>query len=292
VKTAKEIITRAFSQYRPALAYSGGGDSTVLLDIVYSMGHRPPLVYTDSQMEYNDSLPFVQSVAEKYGLTLHVAKASITPPECWARHGFPMLGKMAARIWMQNHRQENDFGFKLDVSTCCRKMKIKPARDILGKIGCNATLTGQRGGEDDRLRGLRAIKDGAICYIKSDAMTQINPLLGWTDLMISRYTTTHNLPVNPKKAEGAKTIGCMYCGGGAQFDNSGFRVLRKTSPDAWRRMIVDYGFAPIILSIKYDRPLAEVEEAIKQLGGVEKMADMMPHVFDFLRKTPLRGYDR
>jgi 3'-phosphoadenosine 5'-phosphosulfate sulfotransferase (PAPS reductase)/FAD synthetase len=292
MKTAREIIAQTFAQYRPALAYSGGGDSTVLLDIVCAMGQHPPLIYTDSQMEYDSTMPFVQSVADRYGCPLHVARASITPQDCWARHGFPMLGKQSAREWMQRHRGANDFGFRVDVSTCCRKMKIKPGRDLAKATGCNAVLTGQRGAADDRLRALRALKDGALFQVKEDNIAQSNPLTGWTDLMIQRYTTQHGLPVNPQKAAGALTIGCMYCGGGAQFDNSGFRVLRHTDPEAWRRMVVEYGFGPIILSIKHDRPLSDIMAALALLGGLAQVADHMPHVFDFLRPKPLRGYDR
>jgi len=292
MKTTKEIIGKAFAKYRPALALSGGSDSLVLLDIASCMGFRPPLIYADSQMEYYDNLPFVQKLAKKYRLELHVAKAEITPQECWAKHGFPMLGKQSAREWMQRHRDAESLGFRLDVSTCCRKMKIKPARDLLKKLGCNANMTGQRGGPDDRLRGLRAIKDGSICFVKSDSLYVVNPLLGWTDLMISRYCRLHNLPKNPIKQQGALTIGCMYCGGGAQFDNSGFRVLRKTRPDAWKRMIAEYGFGEIILAIKYNIHVDYVRSAIDQLGGINKMIEEMPHVFDFLRTTPLRGYFR
>ena len=291
MKTTLEIINRAFDQYRPMLAYSGGGDSTVLLDIVTNAGHKPPMVYSQSQMEYADSEQFAREVAARYGLKFHVAQADVTPPECWRRHGFPMLGKMAARIWMQKHPARVT-GYKLDVSTCCRIMKIKPARDLCKRIGCNAMLTGQRGGQDDRLRGLRAVKDGAIVELKQDRLAQVNPLLGWTDLMISRYTKQHGLPVHPQKARGALTIGCMYCGGGAQFDNSGFRVLRRTKPAEWRRMMIDYGFAPLVIAIKYDVPLRVAQMALDHLGGPEAVADEMPHVFDFLRITPLRGYDR
>jgi 3'-phosphoadenosine 5'-phosphosulfate sulfotransferase (PAPS reductase)/FAD synthetase len=291
MKTTLEIINRAFSQYRPMLAYSGGGDSTVLLDIVTRAGHKPPVVYSQSQMEYADSEAFAGEVAARYGLPFHVAKAEVTPLDCWRRHGYPMLGKMAARIWMQNH-PASVTGYKLDVSTCCRVMKIKPARDLCKRIGCNAMLTGQRGGQDDRLRGLRAIKDGAIVELKQDKLAQVNPLLGWTDLMIARYTKQYGLPIHPQRARGALTIGCMYCGGGAQFDNSGFRVLRRTAPEAWRRMIMEYGFGPIILAIKYNRRLDDVNAALAQLGGLPHVADIMPHVFDFLRAKPLRGYDR
>ena len=291
MKRTRAIIEQAFRQYRPALAYSGGGDSSVLLDIVVGMGYRPPLIYTDTQMEYGTNPAFVREQAARYGLPLHIARADITPLECWRRHGYPMLGKMAARIWMQRHPAAV-YGFKTDVSTCCRKIKIEPARKLLHAIGCNATLTGQRGAQDDRLRGMRSHKDGAICEIKSDHITQINPLDGWTDTMVKRYAAQHALPINPARAAGALTIGCLYCGGGAQFDNSGFRVLRHTDPAAWRRMVTEYGFGPIIIAIKYQVPLAEAQAALDHLGGVDAVADRMPHVFDFLRTNPLKGYDR
>lgn len=285
------IIERAFSEYRPALAYSGGGDSTVLLDIVAGMGYKPPLIYTDSQMEYQSGVPWAQKIAKKYKLDLHIAKASHTPPEQWRRQGYPMLGKMAARIWMQKHPQEQ-YGFKLDVSSCCQKMKIDPGRNKTKELGCNANLTGQRGGEDDRLRGMRAHKDGAIHFVKSAKLTVINPLLGWTDLMILRYTKNHNLPINPMRKKGALTIGCMFCGGGAQFTNSGFRVLRKVAPDEWRKMIIDYDFAPVIIAIKHECSLEIARAAIEKAGGVEHICNAMPHIFDFIRKKPLQGYSR
>jgi hypothetical protein len=110
--------------------------------------------------------------------------------------------------------------------------------------------------------------------------------------MIKRYAAQHNLPLNPARQAGALTIGCMYCGGGAQFDNSGFRVLRHTAPAEWLRMIKDYQFGPIILAIKYQTTLAQAQGAIDRLGGIDAVASKMPHIFDFLRIKPLKGYDR
>jgi hypothetical protein len=57
-------------------------------------------------------------------------------------------------------------------------------------------------------------------------------------------------------------------------------------------MIVDMGFGPIIFAIKYDVPLSDAKRAIHDLGGIERVAETMPNVFDFLRATPLKGYDR
>ena len=292
MKQARSIIEQAFGDHKPALAFSGGDDSMVLLDLVHGMGFRPPVIWADSQMEYPETLPFVQRTVARYGLQLHIAKAPITPPACWTRYGFPMLGKQSAREWMQTHRGEQSLGFKIDVSTCCRRMKIAPARLLTRSLDCDSQLTGQRGAQDDRLRALRAHKDGTSHYVKADKIHIINPLTGWTDSMVGRFIRQHNLERHPAKQRGMKTTGCMFCGGGCQFDNSGFRVLRHTDPQAWRQMIIEFGFGRLILAIKYDCHVDKIDAAVAELGGIDRLCQERPWLFDFTRETPLRGYTR
>jgi len=287
-----ECLLKNIFSMRPqkAIAFSGGADSMVLLDIIYKRTDaRPSVIFADSQMEHPDTLPFIKMVCRQYGAPLHIARAARTPLEQWQKQGWPMLGKLAARLYMQTHKSR---GFKVDVSSCCRNMKIAPARKMMKALGVNLHFTGQRGQSDDALRGLRSIKDGAIKYLKTDKMTVCNPLTGWTDTMVRRYTEENALPVHPSKAAGAVTIGCLYCGGGAQFTNSGFRILRQVKPDAWRRFMVDWKAGEIILAIKHDEPLEKIRRTIDRIGGLEYLAETHPHLFDFLRQTPLEGYHK
>jgi len=290
MELTKAIIQEAMEKStRQVLSFSGGGDSMVLLDIIYNMGYRIPVVYADSQMEYPATRPFIEEVVTRYNLDLHVAKAERTPFEQWQRQGWPMLGKMAARIWQQKNQDKD---FRCDVSSCCRNMKIAPARKLTKRLGADLQFTGQRGDQDDMLRGLRAYKDGAIKYVQTDKMLVCSPLLGWTDTMIRRYTMQNNLPIHPAKKAGAQTIGCMYCGGGAQYDNSGFKILRKTQPDAWHRFMVEWQAGEIVIAMKYGVTRAAARQAINSLGGLESLAADKPWLFDYLRLKPLHGYDR
>ncbi len=291
MKTTIDIINEAMaSSQKACLAFSGGSDSVLLLDIVYKhTAHRPVVIFADSQMEYPETEAFCREVCGYYQAELHVARATRTPEEQWQKQGWPMMGKFAARIWMQRHKQR-PLGFKLDVSSCCRNMKIAPARKLARKLGCDLQLTGTRGSSDDALRGLRAIKDGATHYVKSDKLTICNPLTGWTDTMGRRYRDKYNLPIHPAKARGAITIGCVPCGGGAQYTNSGFRCLRQTWPDGWWKYIVEVGMGKIILAIKYDVSLDTLEAAVEEMGGLEVVAKERPWLFDFSAKSPLRGY--
>lgn len=293
MKTTLAIIEQAFAEQGPCcLAFSGGSDSTVLVDILYRLTpHRPPLVWADTGMEYPETETHVRAVATRYGAELHVAKASREPLDQWTRHGWPMLGKQSDGQWTRNYRHQ-EFGFRLGKTACCRSMKIAPARRLMRQLGFALHFTGQRGGEDDRTRGKHVAEHGPIQLIKSDRLWIANPLTGWTDFMIRRYTQAHHLPRHPAWERGASTIGCMYCGGGAQFDGSCYPVLRRTDPAAWWRFMVDWKGGLVILAIKYAAPLTVIEAAVERLGGLAHLAQTRPWIFDYLRLTPLQGYTR
>jgi len=293
LKTAISIINEAMATSQGAcLAFSGGSDSVLLLDLVYRhTDHRPVVIFADSQMEYPETEEFCREVCSEYGATLHVANAGRTPEEQWKKQGWPMMGKIAARTWMQRHRH-NPLGFKIDVSSCCRNMKIAPARKLARSLGCDLQFTGVRGSSDDMLRGLRAIKDGATHYVKSDKLTICNPMTGWTDTMGRRYREKYGLPVHPAKGRGAMTIGCVCCGGGSQFTISAFRLLRTTWPAAWWKYIVEVGMGEVILAIKYDQPITRVKEVMGKMGGLATVAKERPWIFDFTAKKPAPGYQK
>ncbi len=293
MKMTLDIINEAMADHPKAcIAFSGGSDSILLLDIIHRhTDHRPLIIFADSQMEYPETETFCREVCKSYGQELHVAKANRTPAEQWQKQGWPMMGKIAARTWMSRHKK-NPLGFKIDVSSCCRNMKIAPARKLARDFGCTLQFTGVRGGTDDMLRALRAIKDSATHYVKQDKLTICNPLTGWTDTMGRRYREQHNLPQHPAKKRGAMTIGCVCCGGGSQFSISAFRLLRQTWPEGWQKYIVELGLGEIILSIKYNEPLDKIKAAITNMGGLATVAQQRPWIFDFTRKEPLPGYSK
>jgi len=291
-QTISIIKDGAATATKPVLAFSGGTDSLVLLHILYTeTDTRPPLVFCDTGMEYPETLPHIKAVAAKYQAELLIARPDRRPLDVWKARGWPFLGKLPARTWTRKHK-DRAFGFKLDVSSCCQILKLNTTRNFIKSKGFDLTFTGMRGSADDAMRGLRQFKDGPLYRDKQSKTWQCHPLLGWTDLMIRRYTQARNLPRHPLKDKGLITTGCMYCGGGCQFTNSGYPILRSINYPAWRRFFVDWKAGEIMLAIKYDRPLRLVREAVNHLGGLEAMAKTRPWIFDFSRLRPLKGYNK
>lgn len=289
VELARERIREACGKGKAVLAYSGGADSTVLLELVAGTaltGARPTIVHAATGMDYPGTGAFIERQAMRYGMGLRIARPAMEPREQWERTGWPMLGKMAARLWSQGHQ---DRGFRLNCAECCRTFKIGPARRLTKNLGAKVQLTGQRGSGESILRRHRAHLDGALAWNERDRIWVASPLEGWTDQDVAGYTRARALEEHPARARGAETIGCVYCGGGAQFENSGYRLLRRTWPDAWKRFMVEWQGGEIILAVKYDARMGEIREAIEAAGGLARLARERAWVFDFLRRRPLKG---
>ena len=62
-----------------------------VLNLCLEKGFKPPLVYVDTRMEWNSSLPYVKKIAEIYGLDLHIAKSKQKPYEIFRYHLFIKL---------------------------------------------------------------------------------------------------------------------------------------------------------------------------------------------------------
>lgn len=291
MKQTVAIIDQAMREHpRAVVAVSGGDDSAVLVDVIYTRTkHRPPLHHIVTGLDYPGTVEHIQQNADRLGAELHLTETPVAPLETWKRHGWPMLGKMADRDWNRAHRGLG-FGFKCNRSDCCRRLKITPARRWMKEHGFTLTFTGVRGGIDDAARRLQERNAGAIYYSAQDDVTIATPLVGWTDTMVKRYTAAQGLKRHPMKLRGAESISCTPCGGGAKFIPSNYASMRRLSPATWRRWIVDASMGEIILAIKYDEPILIVRAALAELGGLARVARTRPWVFDYLRDPPLAGY--
>jgi len=286
MRQAVRILRAAIEQHpRYVVAYSGGTDSSVLLDLVARFAQVPPLavVFVSTGLEPEETRQHVRETVARYGFELHAVDPARDYRAVWSSTGFPLLGKASARDWMKQHPGA---GLKADCSACCKALKLDPGRKATRALGAALQLVGTRGSADSRSRGLRTITDGTTYY--TGGLMIAKPLDGWTDLRLKWYVDRYSVPLNPVTLRGGEA-GCLPCGGGAQFTTSSLRRMRLHHPDEWRRHIVDEELAYPLLAVRYGTSLAAVRRAVALLGGLDAVP---PHAFDFLRPTPLPGYEK
>lgn len=243
------------------VSFSGGKDSTVLLDIARKMYPTIQSVYVNTGLEY----PEIQSFVRKQE-NVTVLRPEMRFDEVMRKYGYPFIGKeIAQTIYRARHGSESAIasmngektygdGIKssynyekykelLDVDfeisgMCCIIQKERPAQSIK-KAGIVGTLT-----EESRLRRDAWLKTGCNSFKNAKSV----PLSFWTEQDILRYIKDNNIEIASVYGEiveskcrgklecsGCKRSGCIYCALGAQHDtkNDGdprFLRLKRTHP--------------------------------------------------------------
>lgn len=92
------------------VSFSGGKDSTVLLDLVRLFNrmcgdeNATPAVFINTGNEYPDIVRFVRErIAEGYNI--RIIKGEMSPRQVWEKYGFPLISKEnSKRIWYMKHQ--------------------------------------------------------------------------------------------------------------------------------------------------------------------------------------------
>ena len=280
-----QIINDAFNDYMPVVAFSGGKDSLVLLDIIYRFTHhKPTAIYVHNDLLRAETLSYVKQVCIQLNAPLKIVYPKKTAYEQWRISGYPILGNLASVKWMQKY---SHLGVKINCNSCCRALKIAPGRRATRELGMNAQLTGIRS-TDDQNRWYKLTGEGHVNYNKADKLYLISPLAHWTDLMVRRYIRMYELSEHP----GDGQTGCSFCAGGWKFTGNSIYALRRTDPEAWRKHLLESGIWKPMLVVKLKIPLNAVEKAVAQIGGIEKLLDTTPQIFDYGQDVPIQGYQK
>ncbi len=274
------------------ISFSGGKDSTVLLDIVRNLYPEIEAVFVDTGLEYPEIKKFVKSkenvtilrpkmmfnqVIEKYGYPI-VSKSVSNAVELAKKN--IAEGKETIRVMKLKGTLKNRDGnpsifncskwaFLLDApfkvsNKCCDIMKKAPAKEfnkLTGKLPIIGTMA-----EESLLRNKEYLKHG--CNAFSGKNPHSTPIAFWTEQDILEYIVTRNLDYASVYGEikqdqngkyytsGCKRTGCMFCGFGCQLEKepNRFQMMKETHPIQWDYCINKLGLREVLdyIGVKYE----------------------------------------
>lgn len=243
------------------VSFSGGKDSTVLLDIVRSMYPDMQAVFSNTGLEFPEIVQFVKTFDN-----VKIVRPDISFKRVIQGKGYPIISKSVAncvRLAKKNIEDGKDtlrvrqirglekgskfnkgkWEFLLDApfnisEQCCDELKKKPLKKFgkeTGKVSIVATMADEGGARREAyLRtGCNAFKSG-----------KSQPMGFWTEQDILEYIVSRNIPIcsiygdilkddkGKYYTTGESRTGCIFCGFGCHLEKepNRFQRLKETHP--------------------------------------------------------------
>lgn len=244
------------------VSFSGGKDSTVLLNIVRGLYQGIPAVFADTGLEYPEIREFVKTFDNVVWLK---------PKKNFKRviedYGYPFISKENAqkiyeirharsdtlrmnrmyRDSMGNGKLPRKYEFMLvqnapEVShLCCNAMKKSPVKQYEKRTGRKPLVATMA--IESRNRTTVWLKNGCNAYDSKRPIS--NPMSFWTEQDVLLFIKEYNIRIckvygdiakdekNRLTTTGCNRTGCMFCGFGCHLEKKGdgrFLKLKETHP--------------------------------------------------------------
>lgn len=197
------------------VSFSGGKDSTVLLDIVRKDYPSVKAVFIDTGLEYPQIRVFVNNYEN-----VDIIRPSINFREVIAKYGYPIIGKEVSQsLYEARHLKEGktktmrvqqflgeiDMQYMKDFSRykyllnapfelshmCCNVMKKSPAKKYAKKNSVNRIMTTMA--EESKLRLTKWLREGCNSFNSKEPNS--TPMSFWTENDVLQYIHENNLPI-------------------------------------------------------------------------------------------------
>ena len=167
---------------RIAAVSSFGAESAVLLHMIATVDHDVPVIFTNTQKMFGETLAYRDELSERLGLT-------------------------DLRVYRPNPRllaekDKTGLRWSYDPDGCCEIRKVEPLQRAL--VPFDAWISGRKAFQAKTRSNLPRfeIDDGRL---------KLNPLADWDKARLEAYMVEHELPVHPLVEQGYPSIGCAPC---------------------------------------------------------------------------------
>lgn len=244
------------------VSFSGGKDSTVLLDIVRRIYPDVPAVFVDTGLEYPENREFVETIENVIWL-----KPKMLFTDVIKKYGYPVVSKEVAQelYEIRNTKSEKlknirlygdskgngripkkwifllDAPFKIS-DRCCHVMKKAPIKAYGKKTGRFAFVGTMA--SDSLRRKITYLKNGCNSF---DGNPMSTPMAFWLEKDIWEYIEKYKLKYSKIYDMGYDRTGCMFCMFGLHLDkNNRFDKMSITHPKIYKYCMNNLGLKDVI----------------------------------------------
>lgn len=260
------------------VSFSGGKDSTVLLNLVRKIYPHVPAVFVDTGLEYPEIREFVRTIDNVIWL-----KPKMRFDQVIEKYGYPVISK---KISMGLDRYNNTkselqktlrlYGgispkslkkqlptiskkwhflinapFKIS-EKCCYFIKKQPLKNYEKQTNRRPFIGTMA--SDSYVRQLQYIKNG--CSVFTKGAEKSTPIAFWTNKDIWMYIKSHNLKYSKIYDMGEDRTGCMFCMFGIHLEgkNNRFIKMKRSHPKQWDYCINNLRCDKVLdfIGIKYE----------------------------------------
>lgn len=278
IALAHEVLQTLFKATdKVAVAFSGGRDSLVALDIARKIKPDIPVMMVNTGIEFPETVKYVRQLATDWNLNFHERKPKIDFWKLTEEQGIPVAGR-------GNTTFMRDLSKKADVklsNSCCRRMKETPARQFYREHKIEGAITGLRVPES-LMRKLNFADYGALRYSSTYNTLIAWCLYAWKDEDIDNYIHTYELSLNPLYEMGYQRVGCWSCLQDMLYKDSRLFTLQKQHPKLYDTLFKNLGDEMMRLYSAW----AEIEDwelDTEELRGLYRPCDFM--MLDKIRKS-------
>lgn len=168
------IDTLLWATDSAAVAFSGGRDSLVALHLALRRRPTLPVVFTDTGIEFPETVAYVRWLAREWDLDLREVRPNRNFWKLARERGLPIGGRGNGFFWKE---LADAAQVKLS-NACCTQLKITPARQFYKKNNIEGVVTGLRA-DESLMRKVNLADYGALRWSRDYRTLNAWPLFAW-----------------------------------------------------------------------------------------------------------------
>ena len=260
-------------------SFSGGKDSTVLLDIARNIYPNIKGVYCDTGLEFPEIKEFVRTVDN-----IDWIRPKMNFKEVLDKYGYPVISKEQSEYIYEYRTAKSektrntrlngnkwgmgkiskkwlymiDAPFKIS-DMCCDVMKKRPFHIYERKTKLHPIIGTMA--DESHHRQTKYLKDG--CNSFDVKRPNSRPLSFWLESDIWEYLKTKNVPYSKIYDMGYERTGCMFCMFGCHMEETPnrFQKMQKTHPKQYQYCMNQLGLKEVleVYGVEYENRQVEFD---------------------------------